>query len=134
MDYFLLDVVDVAPARGADGMPIIFYIIVGATILTEAVIMLLMKYNSFGKSFLHSLLVNIASVAAGFLLYELVPEMFEPGYLPKFLGLFLLTVAIELPVLYLLNKSKPVRDTVNAGVFMNAVTYFLFWMYTQYVA
>jgi hypothetical protein len=134
MDYFLLDVVDVATARGAGNLPMIFYIIVAATILTEAVIMLLMKYNTFGKSFLHSLLVNIASVAAGFLLYELAPGMFEPGHLSKFLGLFFITLATELPVLYMLNKSKHVRDTVTAGVIMNAITYFLFWMYTQYVA
>lgn len=134
MHFFFLDVVDVVPARNAEGLPLVFYFIVAATILIEAVIMLLIRYNGFGKSILHSFLVNVASVTAGFLLFELAPGLFEPGHLLKFLGLLFITIIIEAPVLYLLNKIKTLHQTAGVCILMNIVTYFLFWIWAQYVA
>lgn len=133
MYFFFLDVVDVVPARSAGGLGYIFYLVLAATILVEAGIMLGVKYNPFGKSLLHSFVVNAASVASGFLLFELVPDLFDPYKIPKLLGMFLVTVGIELPVLYLLNKQQSLRQTIRVCLLMNAVTYFLFWLYIHYV-
>lgn len=132
MHFFFLDVVDVVPARSAGGLDYSFYLVLAATILVEAGIMLGVKYNPFGKSLLHSFVANVASVATGFLLFELVPDLFDPYNIPKLLGMLLITVCIELPVLYLFNKQQSLRQTLRVCILMNAVTYFLFWLYIHF--
>lgn len=129
MDFMLLDVVDVVPAKTAGALDYSFYLIVAATILVEALVMLLMKYNDFGRSLLHALIVNVVSVAAGFLLYELWPALFAPYKLLHLLGLLFVTILIEMPVLHLLNKSKSFKGTDIAAVLMNVISYFLFYLY-----
>jgi hypothetical protein len=129
MHFFFLDVVDVVPARSGNGLDYRFYLIVALTILAEAVVMLLIKYNRFGKSLLYSFLVNTVSVATGFLMFDLLPGLFDPFRLLNLLAMLLITIAIELPVLWLLNKPKVFRQTVTVTAVMNAVSYTLFYIY-----
>ncbi len=128
MQLFFLDVVDADISRSADLTPVA---VIAITILAEAVVMLLMKYNSFGKSLLHSLILNLASVAVGYILVETVPALFGNYDIPHLLLLMLITIAVELPLLYLLNRKKPVRDTILAASLVNLVTYILFYGYIQ---
>lgn len=134
MDFMLLDVVDVVPAKTAGALDYSFYLTIAATILVEAVVMLLMKYNAFAKSLLHALVANLVSVVAGFLLFELVPALFAPYHLLKLLVMLLITIAIELPVLYFLNRQKVFQQTLRAAVVMNVVSYTLFYLYFILIA
>lgn len=132
--FYLLDVVDVVPARTAGGLDYSFYIVVAATIGVETLAMWLMKYNPFGKSLLHSFLCNIASLVLGFLLYEMVPGLFAADKIPNLLLMLLLTMAAELPVLYLLNRQQDIKKTLLVCGIMNVITYFLFYLFIITVA
>lgn len=132
--FYLLDVVDVVPARTAGGLDYSFYIVVAATIGVEALVMWLMKYNPFGKSLLHSLICNIASLVLGFLLFELVPGLFAADKIPNLLLMLLLTIGAELPVLHLLNRQQNFTKTLAVCGIMNIVTYVLFYIFIKTVA
>lgn len=134
LPLYLLDVVDVVPARSSAGPDSSFYLIVAATILVEAVVMLLMKYNTFGKSGLHSFIVNIVSLALGFLLFEMVPELFVADKIPNLVAMLLITIIAELPFLYLLNKQCPFKQTIRVCISMNIVTYLLFYLFIILIA
>lgn len=80
------------------------------TIMAEAVIFRLLKWNSFGRSFLASCLVNIASAAAGYILaiwlgWEGVRELIDQ-FLLFFAGAFTFTIFIESVLLVLLDRAK----------------------------
>lgn len=128
---FFLDVVDVVPARSS-GPDLSFYLLITATILVEAAIMYWLKYNRFTRSLLHSFLANITSLAAGFLLIEVLPRFFGKYSIGNLLALMLITILVEFPVLYLLNRTKPLKSTATVCVVMNVVTYILFYLYITF--
>jgi hypothetical protein len=128
MKHYFIDVVDVTVSRSVDSA---LLIAIASTIVAEALVMLLIKYNRIQKAGLDSLLVNLASVAAGYILLKLAPGLFGQYSIPELLVLLLITVAVELPVLYLLNKAKIFVYTLKAALIMNLVTYILFWIYIQ---
>ena len=132
-DLFLLDVVDVVPAR-SNGPDASFYLVVAGTILAEAGMMWWMRYNAFLRSLLHSFIANAVSLAAGFLLIDLLPKIFNSYGLSNLFVLMLITIAIELPVLYLLNRSKVFKQTLLAVIFMNVISYLLFFLYIRLIA
>lgn len=133
MDSIFLDVVDVVPAR--DNSPLYrFLLVVALTVITEAVIMNLSRYNRFIKSLGHSVLVNGISLALGFALIEWAPGLFEVGNMRNLLVLFLITLLAETPVLYLLNRIKPPGITIRVSLLMNLLTYILFYFYIIYFA
>ncbi|MFN8290537.1 MAG: hypothetical protein U0U70_09785 [Chitinophagaceae bacterium] len=128
LKFFMLDVVDVAPAR-ASGPDTGFYLLLAGTILAEAGIMYLMRYNAFLRALLHSLLANLASLALGFLLIEVMPGFFSRYSFLNLATLMVITILAELPVLYLLNRTKPLKSTALVCVVMNIVSYILFYLY-----
>lgn len=133
MDTILLDVVDVVPAR--DNSPLYrFLLVVALTVITEAVVMTLFRYNRFVKSMGHSVLVNGISLALGFALIEWAPGLFYTGNISNLLLLFLVTLLAETPVLYLLNRIKPPGETIRISLLMNLLTYILFYFYIIYFA
>ncbi|MGQ0737956.1 MAG: hypothetical protein ACT4OJ_02745 [Bacteroidota bacterium] len=131
MDYFFIDVVDVTVSRSVDGAMLIA---IALTIVAEAFVMLLMKYNRIQKTGLDSLVVNLASVGAGYVLSKLTPGLFAGYSIGSLLVLLLITLAVELPVLYLLNKKKLFAVTAKACVLMNVATYLLFYVYATLTA
>lgn len=134
LKLFLLDVVDVVPAKSGNGLDYTFYLLVAVTILAEAGVMRLMKYNDFSRSLLHSFVANLASLAAGFLLIKVLPDLFSATTIVNLLALMLITIAVELPVLYLFNKTKPFRSTLTVCVVMNIASYILFYLYINIFA
>ena len=128
MQLYILDVVDAGVSRSVD---LTLVAVISVTILVEAIVMLLMKYNNFGKSLLHSLILNLTSVAVGYLLVETVPALFGNYDIPHLLLLMLVTIAVELPLLYLLNRNKPAKKTILVTSLVNLVTYTLFYGYLQ---
>ncbi|HRG81673.1 MAG TPA: hypothetical protein PLO99_04105 [Chitinophagaceae bacterium] len=134
MDYLLLDVVDVVPAREANGPGLGFYLLLGITILAEAALMRGLKYQQWGPALFQSLLANLASLAIGFLLLEWVPGLFFPNELLNLAALWLITVLIETPVLYLLNRQKILTSTIKVSLLINLLSYLLFYGYLQFFA
>lgn len=128
MNFYLLD----AAAPGLIvGVMIIFMLII---IVLEAVTMLIMKYNKAGKAFLDSLLINLVSMGAGFLILLLgVGKLGIIGnaYI-NLLALFAITVLVEFAVLFLLNRRIPIRKTLLAAVIINIISY-LFYYLIEYV-
>lgn len=134
MQYSFLDVVDVVPAVSGQGPGFDFFVLVGITILAEGALMWAMKYNRLGKSMLDALLVNLASLSAGFLLFEFLPRLFSSITLVNLLALLLITVLIEGILLGLLNQAKMSRKTWLTAMLMNIFSYLLFYVYIQVFA
>ena len=128
MQLYILDVVDADVSRSVD---LALIAVIAVTILAEAIVMRLMKYNIFGKALLHSLILNLASVAVGYLLVETVPALFSKYDIPHLTLLMLITIAVELPLLYLLNRNKPLKETILAASQVNLVSYLLFYGYIR---
>lgn len=124
-NFFLIDVVDAGVSSRFDMSVLVVF---GITLLAEAFVMLLMKYSRFPVSFLHSLIVNVSSLLAGYLLITAAPELFAGYNITDLLILLLITIAVELPLLYLLNRTKPFVQTSVVCVLMNLITYLLFYL------
>jgi hypothetical protein len=124
MNFYLLD----AAAPGLIfGAMIIFMLI---TITLEAVTMIIMKYNKAGKAFLDSLLINLASMAVGFLILlsgEDLLGIVDSSVLSIAI-LFLITVIVEFLVLWLLNRKIPVQKTILVSFVINIISYLLFYL------
>jgi hypothetical protein len=107
----------------------LFFFFIVLAILLEAGIMLLMKYTSgIKKALTDSLLVNLASLAIGFVLLEAFDNFF--GYYTIFsvVVLYAITVLIEFFLLRLLNRQHSNRQTWLVVMVMNLVTYTLLYM------
>ena len=121
MNFYLLD------AGGAGlilGLLVIFML---AAIFLEGLTLLLLKYNNAARSFLYALLVNLASLGAGYLIVTFTPnglDFTDNLYIDFFL-IYLVTVIVEFAALYLLNPKKPVKKTIVAAIVINLVSYLL---------
>ncbi|HKC36624.1 MAG TPA: hypothetical protein VKB95_11200 [Chitinophagaceae bacterium] len=125
MKLFLLD---------AGGAGLYFAALVVFTIIAvsaEAIVMLLMKYNKAGKAFLDSFLVNLGSLVAGYLLLAITGTVFNltTSAALNILILYVLTVAVESLLLYLLNRGYPVKKTVLVCIVMNLLTYLILYLF-----
>ena len=105
-----------------------------AAIVLEGLTLLLLKYNKAGRSFLDSFVVNIASLAFGFLLLttRFGLEFTSNDYLDFFL-IFVITVVVEFIVLYLMNRQKPVKKTLVAAIVINLVSYSLLIIFKFFI-
>ena len=106
----------------------IFFIVLA--ILMEAGIMMLMKYNSsLKKTFIDSLIINIASLAVGFALLQFFEQL---GYytLVTLAILYGITVIVETVILKLLNKQHTLWKTVQVSIVMNLITYIILYLIT----
>ena len=128
MKFYFLDVVDAGISSSFDWALII---VVGITILIEAIIMLLLKYNLFKKALLDSFLINIASLAIGYVLLKIAPNLFNSYDIPGLIKLLVITIAAEFGVLYLLNRKYSAMRTFKTSIIINAVTYILFFLFIQ---
>ena len=106
------------------GLFILFMVL---AILLEAAIMIWMKYNTtLKKTFLDSLIINIASLAAGFLLLNFFDAL--GNYTLSALAiLYAVTVIIETTILQLLNRKHKFSRTLLVSLLMNLVTYIILY-------
>lgn len=130
MSTFLLDVAIGAPGNGGyyDGIWILLVILL-AVILIEAVVMLLFRMNNFGKSFLHSSVVNIASTLVGYLLISRVGFFNEniSGW-SQWAIYYGLTVLIEGLLLMLLNPKAAKGKLWLVTIVMNLASYVFLYL------
>ena len=97
-------------------------------IFLEALIMTLFKYNRFGKSLRDSFKVNLVSFVIGIVLLVLNDDYFNLGDFTGLLAMFFVSMLIETFLLYLLNKNKPVMQTLLVSFVMNLVTYSILFL------
>lgn len=110
----------------------IFVLFIGLAIIIETLIMILMKYNTrFKKAFLDSLLVNMASLAVGFVLWQFFRDFLRYYSLLSLVILYAVTVMVESGLLYLLNRKQPVGKTLGVCLVMNLVTYILLFFISR---
>ena len=118
MNLFILD---------AGGAGLVLFMLLGfmfLAILIEAIMMMLLKYNKPGKTLLDSLVINLVSLGAGYLIiYSLGSLDFTDNEYLNLFVLYLLTVLIEGICLYLLNRTKPVNKTLLTVFVINIITY-----------
>jgi hypothetical protein len=100
-------------------------------ILVEATIMTLFKYNPFSRSVGHSAIINIASLIVGFLLIAYSTDIFNLDKISGFIAFYIATILVEFPILYLLNKQKPISKTLLVCIVMNLVTYIILYLFAN---
>lgn len=127
MKLFMLD------AGGAGLVLFVLLVFMFIAIIAEAAIMMLMKYNKPGKALLDSLVINLVSLGAGYIvlyLYE-SPDFSSNELLNLFL-LYLLTVLAEGITLYFLNRTKPLSKTILVVFIINLITYLALYFFKIY--
>ena len=129
MKYYLSDAGGAGLIFFVYGVIVLFIVL---AILLEAAVMIAMKYNTrFKKAALDSTIINVASLVVGFILLEYF-EDFIASYTPlNFLILYIITVVIESWLLYLLNKTKPFKQTLKVTLVMNLISYLLLFFMTR---
>lgn len=127
MKFFFLDVADAGVSGGSFDWTLIIVLVV--TIFIEAAILFLMKYNRIRKSLQDSFIINIASIATGFVLYKYAVSLFSSYSFRNLLILFAITVVIEFAVLYLLNRKTEIAKTLRSVILINIVSYFLLYLF-----
>ena len=130
MHIYLMDVVDAGVSNSFDWVIIL---VLGGTILVEAIVMLLMKYNNLKKAALDSLIVNVASLGVGFILIRYLSSLFNSYTFSHLLMLMLVTIIVETGILYILNRTKPFINTLAVSVLMNVVSYALFYLFIHFM-
>lgn len=124
MNIFLLD------AGGAALVLIFLVVFMLIAFLVEALGMVLLKYNPARKAIPDSLIINLVSLAAGFLLIRINSSLDFTGYeFLDFLLLFLLTVILEAGTLYILNRQKPILETILVTCIINILTYLVLFLF-----
>ena len=126
MKFYVLD-------AGGAGLVIGFLLVfMLAAIIIEAVAILIMKYNNAGKAFLDSLIINIISLSAGFVIITIFDTLdFTNNEIANLFILYLCTVVIEFLTLYLLNRSKPVQKTLTVSAVINIFSYIILFFFTR---
>ena len=123
MKLYLLD------AGGAGLVLVALVIFMLIAFVVEALAMMLLKYNKAGKAFLDSLVINLVSLGAGYIVIQLNSSLdFTDNETLSFILVFLLTVVVEGITLYFLNRSKPVIKTLVVTVIINIITYLVLYV------
>lgn len=120
---------DAAGAGLLLGLAIIFLFL---TVLTEGITMTLSRYTPAAKSFLNVIIINLASLIGGYLLVLVWPDLFEitPRKFYNYILLYAITVAMEYPVLWAMNKTKPLGRTLGIVLLINLVSYLVLYALT----
>jgi len=131
MKFFLLD--------GAGALIIIIPILIVAmfvVILVEAGIIVYFKLNNFKRALAYSSIVNIASLAVGFVLVPALERRshneIEKESLWVWLLFFITTVLTEGLLLMLMIKKAPKQKVWLAVIVMNVITYLLLYLFVVY--
>lgn len=121
MNSILLDGVGAGFLLFLFGLGLLFIII---TIVLEAIVMRWAKYQPvFKKALLQSVVVNLVSLAAGFVLSGVSDNLFNISNISGFGLMFGVTIILEFALLYFMNKSTPLAKTLGVCLMMNLVTY-----------
>jgi hypothetical protein len=124
MNFYLMD------AGGAGLVFFVMIIFMIAAVVVEGLGMIIMKYNSPGKSFLDALIINLVSLGIGYLLSSVYTIELTYNDVINLFILYLLTVAVEFAVLYFLNKTKPPKQTLIVTAVINVATYIILALLT----
>ncbi len=123
VNIYLLDGVGAGILLLFFGLGLVFII---AIILLEAWIMQKMKYHAvYKQALLQSLVANLATLGAGFIMIDSGLEIFEMEKPIGFAGLFAATLVLETLILWLMNRKTPFKKTLAVSVVMNLASYLI---------
>lgn len=123
VNIYLLDGVGAGILLLFFGLGLVFII---AIILLEAWIMQKMKYHAvYKQALLQSLVANLATLGAGFIMIDSGLEIFEMEKPIGFAGLFAATLVLETLILWLMNRKMPFKKTLAVSVVMNLASYLI---------
>ena len=131
MKFYLLDGAGAGILIALFGVGLLFLLL---AVALEAIVMQKMKYQFiFRVSLIQSLVANLVSLAAGFVLFTSSESQFGIDNYTGFAILFGVTVLLEFIILYLMNKTKPVRRTLTVCLVMNLLTYAIAFLITRII-
>jgi hypothetical protein len=99
-------------------------------VLLEAVVLWLMDWNSFLWSFIDSFLANLSTTILGLFFEPMTLSsgyINEPGFIPRFVLFWGLSVLIEGGLLYILRRQS-LGKTFSASCMMNIASYILLFI------
>jgi hypothetical protein len=109
-----------------------FLVFSAIVLVLEAVLLWLIRWDTFGRSLLSSFLMNLTSTVLGVLLIGLLLT----GLLNSFLGFtiaFVLSVLIEVIILMMI-KRDAVRENWRAAIIANFTSYTLLGIFLLYIS
>lgn len=81
------------------------------------------SYNNYRQALLHAFVVNLVSSLIGLLLLDWIDDSYI-----KLMALWVLTICIETPLLFVMNRVQPRKSLLRASVFMNIATYLILFL------
>ncbi|MFI5133341.1 MAG: hypothetical protein ACHQEB_03340 [Chitinophagales bacterium] len=107
----------------------LFVVILLIVILIESVVMLLLKFNNFGKCVIDSIIVNVASALVGYCTLGLVNDISSGGgILFQWFIIYVITVIVEGLLLWILNRQQPTKKIWTVAITMNLVSYIFLYL------
>ena len=106
------------------------------TVIVETIVMLLFKFDSFGKSIVDSIMANIGSLLLGILLFLIFNKTeFGISQILELIVLYFITSVFEAWLIKLLRPYMPFGRIVITGLVMNLLSFAgLYLIFTQFLA
>ncbi len=112
--------------------PLIFLLLFSFT--AEAVVFVISKWDNAGNSFLHSLVINIATLLLGLLLFIIYAKAVEGKEISQFLplaGMFIITVLFEMWLLKMLKPAKKNPSLLKLSFAINLISAVIFYFFIE---
>jgi hypothetical protein len=106
------------------------------TVVVETIVMLLFKFDSFGKSLLDSIMANIGSLLLGILLFLVFNKTeFGISQVSELMILYFITSIFEAWLIKLLNTRMTFGRIILTSLVMNILSFtFLYLIFTKFLA
>jgi hypothetical protein len=106
------------------------------TVIVETIVMLLFKFDSFGKSIVDSLMANIGSLLLGLLLFLVFNKTeFGISQVAELVILYIITALFEAWLIKLLRTYMPFGRIIITSFVMNFLSFAsLYLIFTQFLA
>ena len=106
------------------------------TVIVETIVMLLFKFDSFGKSLVDSIMANIGSLLLGILLFLVFNKAeFGVSQVSELIVLYFITSIFEAWLIKLLNPKMTFGRILLTSLVMNILSFAaLYLIFTQFLA
>jgi hypothetical protein len=102
--------------------------------IAEAVVLIISKWDNAGTSFLHSLVINTATLLLGLLLFIIYAKAVEGKEISQFLplsGVFIITILFEAWLLKMLKPLKKTSSLLQLSFSINLLSAVIFYFFIQ---
>jgi hypothetical protein len=102
--------------------------------IAEAVVLIISKWDNAGNSFLHSLLINTATLLLGLLLFIIYAKAVEGEEISQFLpltGIFIITILFEMWLMKMLKPAKKSLLLLKLSFTINLISAVIFYFFIE---